>query len=110
MPTDTFKALPTVPCPNLFKKEIRTITFPGPNGTYTQEPEGTGKCALRNSGCCAPPTSTECWPLFNQPERTDGRWRMIVNNRITQSITPTVVAALARTDNAATRKSEVRQF
>jgi hypothetical protein len=66
-------------CPNLLKSVNWTIVFP--DGQYWVEPKGSGKCASGNVCCDQTLRTTECWPAFNQPTSSSGRWSQLVTNK-----------------------------
>lgn len=67
------------PCPNLFKEASWTVVFP--DGQYWVQPQGSGKCASGNVCCDQTSRTTECWPAFNQPSSSSGRWSLQVTNK-----------------------------
>jgi hypothetical protein len=76
-----------VGCPDLNKKATWTVVFP--DAEFTAHPEGTGKCASGNPCCDQTPRTTECWPAFNQPVQTNGKWSLLVTNKIAQTTNQT---------------------
>ena len=69
-------------CPNLLKKASWTIVFPD-GQQYWANPIGSGRCASGNVCCDQTPRTTECWPAFNQPVITSGKWSLLVTNKTT---------------------------
>lgn len=74
-----------VGCPNLNKKATWTVVFPG--AQFTVHPQGTGKCAQGHPCCDKTLRTTECWPAFNQPVASNGKWSLLVTNKIAQTTT-----------------------
>jgi len=76
-----------VGCPNLNKKATWSVVFP--DAQFIVYPEGTGQCASGHPCCDETPRTTECWPAFNQPVATYGKWSVLVTNKIAQTTTQT---------------------
>lgn len=70
-----------VGCPNLSKKATWTVVFPNAD-PYTVIASGSGQCNYGNSCCDGTLKLTECWPAFNQPVEINGRWSLLVTNKI----------------------------
>ena len=70
-----------VGCPNLYKKSHWTVVFPNAE-PYDVYPEGTGQCAWGSVCCDSTLRITECWPEFNQPIEIEGKWSLLVTNKI----------------------------
>ena len=71
-------------CPAVQKKGMWNVLFPctaSPMHDATIEILGTGACGDGNVCCDSKLRTTECWPLFNPPVATSGKWRVVVNNR-----------------------------
>ena len=74
-----------VPCPNLNKRATWNVVFP--DAQYIVHPEGKGQCASGHPCCDGTLRTTECWPAFNQPIQIDGKWSLLVTNKIAQTTT-----------------------
>ena len=67
-------------CPTIIKKANWTIVFPD-GAQFWVEPTGSGSCASGNVCCDKTLRTTECWPEFNQPVTTSGKWSLLVTNK-----------------------------
>ena len=66
-------------CPNLLKRASWTIVFP--DAQFWVDPVGSGSCASGNVCCDQTARTTECWPEFNQPVTSPGKWSLLVTNK-----------------------------
>jgi hypothetical protein len=66
-------------CPNLLKKAKWTVVFP--DAQFWVEPTGSGGCASGNVCCDETARTTECWPEFNPPVTSPGKWSLLVTNK-----------------------------
>lgn len=73
-----------VGCPNLSKRAHWTVVFPN-SGPFEVYPSGTGQCNYGHPCCDATLRLTECWPAFNQPIKINGKWSLLVTNKIAPS-------------------------
>lgn len=82
------------PCPNLTKKANWIVVFPNAD-PYTIIATGTGQCNYGNPCCDGTLRLTECWPAFNQPVEINGKWSLLVTNKIAPTSTHTCSSGCA---------------
>jgi hypothetical protein len=96
-------------CPFLHKQAFWGITWPDQH-YETAELNGSGLCGYGNVCCDQNTRTTECWPQFNAPFTSWGRWTVIVQNRTAQSGTMTCSGGCPNADTRTCHTSSTTTF